>query len=369
MTAVVERSRASKPAVEALPLEAAPDVVQALENLSLAPVSAQDVTGHLGRNDNWGMTVSGGRRVFVKRLTGPAEQTAARLARATTLAAFVGAAPPRHWRVPRLLGVDAEARVLVFEFLTGAVPGAERMDDVAVGVGIARRIGRALGELHAAPAPPGVTPLPYGAERRLTALTPDQYVTCSGAELELWALLQHDRQVTRALADLTQRSREAAQVPSHCDLRLDQILVTGDQIHLIDWEEFRLADPAMDVGSFVGEWLYRAASSMFADVGGLGGGGAADMHDGLVSRGERELEVIRPLVMAFWAGYRRECPPDVGLADRATGYAGWHLFDRMFASAGLSAQLGARERGIAGIGRSALIEASDLVTTIGLEDA
>jgi hypothetical protein len=368
MTAVVEQSRESARSVAAIPLEAAPEVVQALSNLSLEPEPARDVTGYLGRNDNWGMTVSGGRRVFVKRLTGPGEETAARLGRATALAELVRAEPPRHWRVPELLGADAEARVLVFELLPDALSAADLIDDFDVD--LARRIGRAVGELHAVSAalPPDATHVPYRLEGPLSALTPQQYAVCSGAELEVWALLQHDRQMKKALAALAERSQAALRVPSHCDLRLDQILLTGDQIHLIDWEEFRVADPALDVGSFVGEWLYRAASSMFADVGAVGGG-AADMHDALVRRGARELEVVRPLVMAFWAGYRRECEPDAELAERATGYAGWHLFDRMLANARFSAQLGALERGIAGIGRSALIGASEFVATIGLEDA
>jgi hypothetical protein len=59
--AVVEQSRESARSVAAIPLEAAPEVVQALSNLSLEPEPARDVTGYLGRNDNWGMTVSGGR--------------------------------------------------------------------------------------------------------------------------------------------------------------------------------------------------------------------------------------------------------------------------------------------------------------------
>src|SRR5882724_8214663 len=132
MTAVVEQSRESARSVAALPLEAAPEVVRALSNLALAPEPARDLTGYLGLNDNWGMTVSGGRRVFVKRLTGPGAETAARLGRAAGLAEQVRAAPPRHWRVPDLLGADAEARVLVFELLPDALSAADLIDEFDV---------------------------------------------------------------------------------------------------------------------------------------------------------------------------------------------------------------------------------------------
>jgi aminoglycoside phosphotransferase (APT) family kinase protein len=365
---VVEESRESARAVTAVPLEAAPEVVRALTRLSFAPTPGADVVGYVGRNDNWGLTVSGGRGVFVKRLTGPAEETSVRLARAVAFAALVGASPPRHWHAAELLGSDPDARLLVFEQVPGSVSAGERADDLDVG--LARRIGRAVGELHsmAAASPPAPEPPSPRQANRLAALTLEQYAQCSGAEIEAWALLQHDKQLRRALAALAEQSRAAPQVPSHRDLRLDQILLAGDRIHLIDWEEYGPADPAVDVGSFIGEWLYRAASAMFADAGEQDGA-SADAHAALVRRGARELEVVRPLVMAFWSGYRQQHPPDAGLAARATAYAGWHLFDRVLARARYSAYLGALERGIAGIGRNALIGGPEFVETIGLEDA
>ena len=364
---VVENSRVSARAVAAVPLETAPEVLRALANLSFEPEPAADVVGYVGRNDNWGLTVSGGRQVFVKRLTGAADETAGRLARALDFAELVRAAPPRHWRVAELLGADAEARVMVFEQVSDAVSAGERIDDLDVR--LARRIGRAVGELHSMPAGPtaAAKPLSPRVASRLSALTLEEYAQASGAELEAWGLLQHDKQMVRALAGLAERSQAAPQVPSHRDLRLDQILLAGDDIYLVDWEEYRLADPAVDVGSFIGEWLHRAASAMFAGAGGEQT--PAEAHESLVQRGARELEVVRPLIMAFWTGYRREYPIDQGLAARATAYAGWHLFDRMLAKSRYSTHLGALDRGIAGIGRNALIGGPEFVATIGLGDA
>jgi predicted trehalose synthase len=335
----------------------------------MEPAPGEGAVGHVGRNENWALTASDGRPLFVKRLVGSPRETAERFRRVTGFAEFAAAAPPRLWRAPALLGADAEARVLVFEHLPDAESATEWIDDLDVA--FARRIGRAIGELHAMPAaavPVGAQGRSGGLAQRLSALTLEQYAECSGAELEAWALLQHDKALRRALAALGERTLAAPQLPGHCDLRLDQILRLGDGIHLVDWEEFRPADPAFDVGSLVGEWLYQAASAMFADAGNERGD-SAEAHDELVRRGARELDVVRPLVMAFWTGYRQECAPDAGLAERATAYAGWHLFDRMLAKAKFSALLGAQDRGIAGIGRTALIDAPRFVATIGLEDS
>jgi aminoglycoside phosphotransferase (APT) family kinase protein len=371
MTAVVgEESRAPGRAVPAVP----PEVLRALAGLSLEPAPGDDTVGYLGRNDNWGITVDAGRRVFVKRLSGAAGETADRLARAADFAAFVRATPPRHWHAPALLGSDPGARVLVFEHVPDAVTARERIDSIEAS--LVRRIGRAVGELHsmplpAAPAAPGRTDRPQGPRQSglLSALTLDQYARCSGADLEAWALLQHDKQLGRALAGLAASSHAAPQVPGHGDLRLDQVLLTDDGIHLVDWEEFGPADPAVDVGSFAGEWLYSAASAMFSAAGGTDGVAQADAHEDLVARGARELEVVRPLIMAFWTGYCQGYEPDEGLAARAAAYAGWHLFDRVLAKARYAADLTALDRGIAGIGRNALIGGADFVATIGLEDA
>ncbi|HEX4790922.1 MAG TPA: class V lanthionine synthetase subunit LxmK [Actinospica sp.] len=366
---VAEPPRASSARFFAPSSDIPREVLRVLSDLSMRPAPGEDVVGHVGRNENWALTAADGRRLFVKRLIGPPRETAERFRRVTGFAEFAAAVPPRLWRAPALLGTDAEQRVLVFEQLPDAESATAWIEDLDVA--FARRIGRAIGELHAMPAaavPTGARGLSGRLAQRLSALTPEQYAECSGADLEAWALLQHDKQLTRALTALSARSLAAPQLPSHCDLRLDQILRIGDGIHLVDWEEFRPADPAFDVGSLVGEWLYRAASAMFADAGNERGD-SVEAHEELVRRGARELDVVRPLVMAFWTGYRQELVPDAGLAERATAYAGWHLFDRMLAKAAFSALLGAQDRGIAGIGRTALINAAQFVATLGLEDS
>ena len=372
MTVVVEVAeplRGSPARFYSASSEVPAEVLRVLTDLSLPPEPGARAVGHAGRNENWTLTAADGRGLFVKRLIGPPAETAERFGRATAFAAFTDAAPPRRWRAPALLGADAEAGVLVYEQLPDAASATEWIEDLDVA--FARRIGRAVGELHAAPAdavPPGArVPSELGAAQ-LAALSVEQYAASSGADLEAWALLQHDKALTRALAALAERSLAAPQRPGHCDLRLDQILRIGDGIHLVDWEEFRLADPALDVGSLVGEWLYRAAGAMFVDAG-AERGDSVGAHEELVRRGTRELAVVRPLIMAFWTGYRQEGVPDPGLAERATAYAGWHLFDRMLAKGRFSALLGAQDRGIAGIGRTALINAPQFVATIGLEES
>ena len=60
------------------------------------------------------------------------------------------------------------------------------------------------------------------------------------------------------LTSVTADHPETALVPSHGSLRLDQILLQEDQIVIIDWDEFSLANPARDLGNFLAYLAWRA---------------------------------------------------------------------------------------------------------------
>ncbi len=121
-------------------------------------------------------------------------------------------------------------------------------------------------------------------------------------------------------------------VPVHGDLRLDQFLLGDTTLHLNDWEEFRLGDPARDVGAYAGEWLHRAVLRIPAQETD-DAFSAVLTHEEVVARGSEELTRVLPLISAFHRGYREGGgPEDDGLVVRATSYAGWHLIDRLIAS-------------------------------------
>jgi hypothetical protein len=373
METSVARESDEKGLVEPVPPDRVPALAQVMTELTLGIFDNASVAGYLGRNDNWAGRTSAGRDVFVKRLNGVGAD--ARFDRTTAFERFAGDRPFDGWRVPAYLGGDRASRIVAFERITDGVSAASLLADDTLDIGFAGRAGRALGELHACPAPvhDGRRGEPRGgAGNRMRALELAEYAECSGADLEAWGLLQHDRQLARALDRLAGLSAAAARVPSHCDLRLDQFLLAGDSMYIVDWEEFRLADAAIDIGSFAGELLHRAAAQMFAGLGGDPENepvtDAGEVHAHLVQRGERELARVRVLVAAFWAGYRerRADAVDVALAERATAYAGWHLFDRLLAASMFSASLTAAQRGMVGIGRNALVNPDKFVGSVGL---
>lgn len=354
----------------AVDLADVPGVGVLLDRLGLGALVVDGIEAHLGRNDNWAGTTDRGVAVFVKRLGGVGPDADRRLERMVALerlADEVGADVPR----PRCLGWDPEHRIVAFERPEGASSGAELAGEDAFDDRLGAEAGTIVRAVHGIVPPTGFAieegPSPLPPLGSIRALPLPLFVGASAAEIEAWSILQQDPEIAQALTELRARERETAQVPIHADLRLDQFLLADGHLQLTDWEEFRLGDPARDVGAFAGEWLHRAVLGIAAPPD----PGALELEvstEAIVARGVAELERLRTRTAAFWAAYLQGGPVDHALAERATAFAGWHLLDRVLASAGQRPKLSAVERAAAGIGRTALLAPEQFVDTLGLGD-
>ncbi|WKU45664.1 class V lanthionine synthetase subunit LxmK [Streptomyces sp. VNUA116] len=362
-------------------LDAAPEVNALLERLGLGRLDQDGLASFGGRNDNWAGRTSGGRQVFVKTVARAAEGGSPQLDRALAfehLAAHRPAGSPL--RTPGHLGSDHTAAVGVYALLPGARSGSELALDDAFDEELCREAGRAVGALHALPADRAEQPEPVTEDAPLPpmpwleALPWSTVQERSMGQIAAWRLVQDDDQVIAALHALRAAERAAPHAPVHCDLRFDQFLRHDGELYLCDWEEFRLADPARDVGAFAGEWLFHATYAVFAPGAGQEEGPAAGFgldHAEIIERGAASLRRHTPRITAFWQGYLEQLAlegraPDAGLAERAAGFAGWHMFDRLLATAELHATLNPVARAAAGIGRTLLLNPSGSVATIGL---
>ncbi len=354
-------------------LDEVPSVDALLVELGTGPFVRDSLTAPVGRNDSWVGATTSGRKVFVKHLLGPEADVRARMRRLLSFERFAEGLPTAVLRGPTFLGADEAEALVAYDCVEGARSGAELMIDETFPADLAENIGQAIGLLHEAPVAefeefdqswPTHPPLGF-----LQGLPLPVFESLSFAELQGWRLMQTDEALVGAVGELREREKEAPRVPSHCDLRVDQFLVTGDDFLVTDWEEFRLADPARDVGAFAGEWLHRSildivttrGDSVFQDI--------ELTHEAVLSRGVQKMQRLLPLVRAFWHGYRQVRPGmDAALATRATAYAGWHLLDRLMAGASRTSRLSGIERAAAGIGRAALITPEKFAPTLGFEE-
>lgn len=346
-------------------LDQVPAVNDLLTRLGLGKLADGDVTAYVGRNDSWAGRTSGGVDVFVK-LIGDSDGGAS--ARVRRVRDFDAAARRAGVPSPPLLGLDESAGLVVHALLPEAKTAAELAKDEEFTDEHAAEVGGMIARLHALPAEaaPDRSPPDHPMLGLLDAIPLPLFLSLNAAELRFWGTLQADGELVAALRRLRDRERAASARPSHCDLRLDQLLWWDGGLQLTDGEEFRLADPARDVGSFAGEWLHRA-------VMGMAGGGEEDgpryepSHEEIVARGVAGVERLRPRVEAFWAAYRSAGGPvEPDLPMRATAFAGWHLIERAGAVASRSTRLSAVARAAMGIGRTALLAPERFVTTVGL---
>ncbi|MGK5447331.1 class V lanthionine synthetase subunit LxmK [Streptomyces radiopugnans] len=324
-----------------------------------------------GRNRNWICTTETGTRVFVKKLEGPAKASAARVRQCLSFQQALERAGSVRLSAPRLLGADPEAAVLVFSCVDGARTAVELAREDQLTHELAHSLGRTVGLLHSLPTDdlphgPAVNPL-LPSEELLEAVPLALFESSSAGELQVWSLLQGDAELVAALRRLLDLERRAGTVAAHSDLRLDQFLVSGDgTVHLTDFEEFRAGDPARDLGGVVGDLLYRA---LLAAATGATEAGETPSRERMVASLAESIRQVRPLTAAFWDGYHDTAPgAGGGLAERVTGFAGWHLLDRLLAGARTTPRLAALPRAMAGIGRKALLTPSAFVVTLGLAE-
>ncbi|MFB7667005.1 class V lanthionine synthetase subunit LxmK [Kitasatospora sp. NPDC056138] len=360
------------PPYEPAPLDAYPEVDKLLIDLGLGAFDRAGLVGHPGRNENWSGPTGNGRAVFVKKLAG--RDIARRLHGMTEFDRMyrqVSEGPkPFSWRAPGLLAVQPADALAVFELLPDATMVSHRAEEPGFDPGLAARLGRAVGELHTVDWSPTAVDEPAAQETPdhedfLDRLTVKEWQAASAGELELWALLQQDGALVAAIRALRPADATVPLVPCHRDLRLDQFLLSGDEVYLTDWEEFGPAEPAKDLGSVVGEFIYRAARRLVHDLDEELTGDPSAAHRALLEQGRAALAQARPAVRGFLAAYR-SIRPDVDPV-RVAAVVGWHLIDRILASARHVHQLSPLDRAQAGIGRTLLLRPERFTAAIGLE--
>ncbi|GGV05545.1 hypothetical protein GCM10010260_48440 [Streptomyces filipinensis] len=355
-------------------LDAVPAVSALLDRLGLGSLDPTAVTSFGGRNDNWAGPTTTGVDVFVKTVTPLPDGGCPELQRALSFEELAAERLPSGspLRSPELLGADPAAGVSVHRLLPDARSGAELALDGEFDDELCRAAGRAVGTLHGLGADDrldtGEAPLPPLAWLR--ALPWSAVLERSMAQVAAWQLVQDDGEVVAALRRLRELEASVPLAPVHCDLRFDQFIRDAQgRLHLCDWEEFRLADPARDVGAFAGEWLFHATYSVFAPTGEAVAGESAGFglgHAEIVARGSASLRRHLPRIGAFWQAYLECRAPDPGLPERAAAYAGWHLYDRLIATAESHATLNPVARAAAGIGRTILLAPATAAHTLGL---
>lgn len=316
-----------------------------VESLGLGPLDPNSVVPLVGRNESCTARTTAGKMVFLKRMIGTVEDSRARLERCT---AFLLTQPGRL-SAPAHLLTDTDLMFSAHEAVPDAEPASELFDRSQLVPRTLVAVASGIATLHEASpvavldASPPRFPSPT-LHRHLNLV---DVFSLSSAELAAWRLIQGDAALCAALDDLWSATAGAERAPAHCDLRLDQILVSSSsgEAFVTDWEEFRLADPARDPASLLGDLLFRALADAAASLDSdLDDGGA----DPFLTAGSSALDRVRAHIDAVWATYSasRSVWPDDTFRARVSALVGWHLLDRVLAGAKFKSRLTALDRAI-----------------------
>lgn len=262
------------------------------------------------RNRNFRVSGGAGESLLLKQaLAADAgeslENEAALYARLTQAGGALAAA------IPRLHGFDADRELLILEWVAGAEDlYRHHAGRARCSVRLSAALGRVLAALHAVQADEDDEELRRDAPWVLSLHRPrlEALRHLSAPSIELIAAIQRDPPFARALDELRDGWRVEALV--HRDVKWANCIVRPPAaIMLVDWEMAGWGDPALDLGSALGEalgWRLRRAGS------------GAD-----------------PATAALWTAYARARGLDAGAAVaalrvRAASYAGARLLQSAY---------------------------------------
>ncbi|WP_280264290.1 phosphotransferase [Nocardia wallacei] len=323
-----------------------------------------------GRNPNWVTRTTDGRSLFVKYELGSAHDGAYSRAKIFHRLLERHDQLRRSLSTPSLHAASEDGRVQVYEVIPRSPTAQARLIEGTLRPAVMRRIGTALGTLHAttdvaAGVIPAVAPLPssFGVGDIDDSMVP----ALSAAQLAALRLVHGDSAVHSAATELLSRRSCLPVGPIHGDLRLDQILVSNDDAYwIIDWEEFGTGCVTRDLGSLIGDIINAAVVAALCDSGKRRETYEATVESAL----RRAKEFVVELGSGYrdaWCARRPEIPLDRAWAAEVTGFAGWHQFDRLLANAEAVTDLSAQSRALAGIGRALLLDAESFITEFDLD--
>ncbi|MEK4070095.1 phosphotransferase [Staphylococcus sp. FSL C8-0035] len=191
-------------------------------------------------------------------------------------------------------------------------------------------------------------------ESLLYALNKYEYAGCTGAELELFSLLQQDSELVETIM---QQSHDNDVCICHGDIRLDQFIFTDDDIWIIDFEELRKGDPSRDLAGLIGSIYFDCLLKTFTETT-QETSDAKEIEDQFMERGLNYIEQMRPLIQLAYQTYvSKKMINNLHLARNI----GWFLVERIMSRAKFSFRLTAIDKAILGIGREVIVFPENLI--------
>ncbi|MBF7126198.1 hypothetical protein ITR00_09280 [Pediococcus pentosaceus] len=192
----------------------------------------------------------------------------------------------------------------------------------------------------------------------LVAISEYAYTECTGAELELFSILQHDSDLLKGL--ITKNQKVVAGV-RHGDMRLDQFLVTDlNVLIIVDFEEFGVGDSLTDLAGFLGSILFNTLLDVFSKAS-MDASSEEDVNRMFMEKGEKKLMEIKPLFQQAISKYSKYNHGSIDFSVLSADI-GWFILERIISRSKFTFRLSSVDKAIAGVGRQAIVNPDSLST-------
>ncbi|MGZ9550238.1 phosphotransferase [Staphylococcus epidermidis] len=191
-------------------------------------------------------------------------------------------------------------------------------------------------------------------ERLLLALDKYEYASCTGAELELYSLLQQDKQLIDSL--ISRKENVLNHTLCHGDIRLDQFIYDERNLWIIDFEELRVGDPSKDLAGIIGSLYFNCLLKTFSKTT-QETSNEDEVEQQFIDRGTNYIEKISPIIQISIDTYKQIKKIDMR---QLSINVGWFIIERIMSRAKFTFRLSATDKAILGIGREIVLNPNSL---------
>lgn len=190
-------------------------------------------------------------------------------------------------------------------------------------------------------------------EKLLFALDKYEYASCTGAELELYNLLQQDKQL---IDTLSKRENILDYALCHGDVRLDQFVYDEENLWIIDFEELRVGDPSKDLSGIIGSLYFDCLLKTFSKTT-QETSNEEEVEQQFIERGVDYIEKISPVIQSSINTYT-----EINEINTRQLFinVGWFIIERIMSRAKFTFRLSATDKAILGIGREIILNPDSL---------
>ncbi|MBI5974390.1 phosphotransferase [Staphylococcus canis] len=259
---------------------------------------------------------------------------------------------------PSLLKKNKEKKELVYEYLENTISLEDIMDNKnSDSLFLIRKATQILVDLHSFDFSRTNIEIEVSKVNRrdnILNLNKYEYASFTGAEIELFSLLQNDKEFINVIDKKIDNENYTF---CHGDIRLDQFLFDNEKnMWIIDFEEMCIGDPMRDLAGIIGSLYFNSLLKTFSSTT-QETSNIAEVESHFIDKGTVYIEETKPLLKEILSTYsnNREI-------DKLKLYTniGWFIIERIISRAKFTYRMSPVDKAILGIGREIIVNPLEL---------